>query len=715
MTDIIFNRPKEKTEEELLQEELDKLRKQQQEVETKMRETAARLREAEKERLENAPLNIVMYDFDTYGYLFAANEYRADIVDLMRRIPTRNYNPPGTSNKVNSFHAYYVQQLLSELARAKNVTIEWRDGIREKYESFINRPDYKLTLREKDIKIEFPTNADSWKISRIPGASYNTIGKFYTIPRNEAWRLVEALEGKDKIQMSDDLREYIHNQITSRASLDEIAKRIDAEYDPGFLGDNKLRPFQRVGCLFADTAGRAIIADQVGLGKTWQGIAIAWKNKHKTIIVCPGKLKVNWEREIFRLTGEIPLVVTGIAPTKNDIVRVATFKDHFIIINYEILGRKFEDQDITTDKEGFVHAKEIEHWPWIDLLNAISPDFVIFDEAHYAKNSTSQRSQAARMLKSPKVLLLTATPVMNRPKELGPMLNIIDDNTFGVESFANRYSDGKNGVRNVEELREVLKSRMIRRLKKDVQPDLPEINRMVEYRELSPKARKLYDKVLTGVYELLNEWDPNRAGDSKMVTNILAQIMRLKQVCAYAMMEETADKATEVYDSVSDENGNVKWKKVIIYSQFIPSVHGIAKRLGQEAIYLTGTDDPTPKDKMKKVDAFQNDPSIHFLVANAQAAGEGLTMTQAGTVIWNDQLWTPAGHEQGEGRAYGRLNDAHGIDSIFMMMNNTIMEYIQELLHFKQNTINQTVEGIDAERDTSVAMELIKKLKMGLR
>ena len=424
---------------------------------------------------------------------------------------------------------------------------------------------------------------------------------------------------------------------------------------------------------------------------------------------------MNWEREIFRLTGERPLVLTGIAPTKNDIVKVATYPGLFIIINYDILSRKFDDVDITVDKEGYEHRNEIEHWPWVDLLNAIGVDFVIFDEAHYAKNVDSQRSRAARLLKAPKVLLLTATPVMNRPKELGPMLNIIDENTFGIESFTNRYSDGKNGVRNVEELREVLKSRMIRRLKKDVMKDLPEINRMVEYRELSAKARNLYNKVLAGVYELLSDWDPARAGDSKKVTNILVQIMRLKQVCAYAMMEETADKATEIYDSVGDENGNVKWKKVIIYSQFVSVVHGIAKRLGQEAIIMTGTDDPKPADKMRKKDLFQEDESVHFLVATPQAAGEGLTMTAAGTTLWNDQLWTPAGHEQGEGRAYGRLNDAHGIDSIFMLAQDTIMEDIQELLRFKQNTINQTVEGIDAERDTGVAMALIQKLKNGMR
>lgn len=709
MTDIIFSKPK--TEEELLQESLDNLRKQQKELEAKMQETAAKLRAAEKERQENASINVVMYEFTDGGYLSTASDYRSDVVDIMRRIPTRSYVP----DKTNVFHAYYVQQLLTELAKAKNVTIEWRDGIREKYESFINRPDYKLTMREKDIKIEFPTNADTFTIARIPGANWNYVGKFYSIPLNEAWRLIDALEGKNKIQMSEDLREFIHKQITTRASLDEIAQKTDSDYDPGFIGDNKLRPFQRVGAEFIDSAGRGIIADQVGLGKTWQALAVAWKNKYKTIIVCPGKLKVNWEREIFRLTGEIPLVLTGIVPSKNDIVKVATFTGHFIIINYEILGRKFEDKEVVKDQEGFDHVKETEHWPWIDLFNAVGIEFAIFDEAHYAKNSSSQRSQASRLLKTPKVALLTATPVLNRPKELGPMLNIIDENAFGVESFTNRYSDGKNGVRNVQELREVLKSRMIRRLKKDVQPDLPDINRMVEYRELSTKARKLYQKVMTGVYELLNEWDPERAGDSKKVTNILTQIMRLKQICSYAMMEETADKAVEIYDSVSDENGNVKWKKVIIYSQFIPAVHGIARRLGNEAIYLTGTDDPLPRDKQRKVDIFQTDPNVHFLVANPQAAGEGLTITAAGTVIWNDQLWTPAGHEQGEGRAYGRLNDAHGIDSVFMMMNDTIMEDIQELLRFKQNTINQTVEGIDAERDTSVAMELIRKLKSGLR
>ena len=82
-------------------------------------------------------------------------------------------------------------------------------------------------------------------------------------------------------------------------------------------------------------------------------------------------------------------------------------------------------------------------------------------------------------------------------------------------------------------------------------------------------------------------------------------------------------------------------------------------------------------------------------------------------MIFNDQFWTPAAHDQCEGRAYGRLSDPHTIDSFYVIADVDIEKWMQELLDAKLAIIAEAVEGVEATRDLSgsIVMELIKKMK----
>jgi SNF2 family DNA or RNA helicase len=101
------------------------------------------------------------------------------------------------------------------------------------------------------------------------------------------------------------------------------------------------------------------------------------------------------------------------------------------------------------------------------------------------------------------------------------------------------------------------------------------------------------------------------------------------------------------------------------------------------------------------------------LVTTTQVAGEGLTLTRAGDIVFTDLMWTPAAHEQAEARAYGRVNDLHSVNSHYFLATNTIDEDIWELLAFKTDIINQVVDGVNEARihDQSLVKELIMRLK----
>jgi SNF2 family DNA or RNA helicase len=446
----------------------------------------------------------------------------------------------------------------------------------------------------------------------------------------------------------------------------------------------------------------ATIADEMGLGKSPQAIAVHQAMKKvlgrpvKTLLIVPAQLIPNWRRQVDKFTGVKDINrLFSTNPTETEIVSIIATDavKEWNLINYDLIGRKQVIRNVDGTKEEIPNQ-------WFHWLSLAKFDLIIVDEAHYGKNPDAERTRAMLNIKCDRWVFLTGTPVLNKPAELFPMLNIYRPDTFNsYERFIRQYTRDGRLARNVDELREILKPIMIRRLKKDVEKELPPINRIYDYYEMSPRAREIYNKVLMGIFEDMEK------GTVMAVTSILAQITRLKQICTIDKHDRVADIAVKKYDSSEGE----KHRKVLIFTQWVNSAYAIAKRLMPEALVITGEIDIN--ERMKIVDEFQNREDIHFLVCSTKAASEGLDITAAGTVIFADLMWTPAAHEQAEGRAYGRQSDSHGIDSLYILLENTIEEWIMELLAVKLEVITEVVDGVESSRDVSVANELIKKLR----
>jgi SNF2 family DNA or RNA helicase len=222
----------------------------------------------------------------------------------------------------------------------------------------------------------------------------------------------------------------------------------------------------------------------------------------------------------------------------------------------------------------------------------------------------------------------------------------------------------------------------------------------------------MYDRVLEGIYETLSEWSPGAAGEEKAVMNMLVKLMRLKQICSVDRIDYVADTAVEINDSLEERaNGSHKDNshKVLVFTQFRPIAHAITRRLGNEAVCMTGELNAQQRESV--ISKFKTDPEIRFLVATDKVASEGLNLQEAHAVVFADLLWTPAGHEQCEGRAYGRLADLHGIDSYWCAAVETVDEHILKILQRKMTVINQVVEGMEVDRQSSVVKELLSVMK----
>jgi SNF2 family DNA or RNA helicase len=184
-------------------------------------------------------------------------------------------------------------------------------------------------------------------------------------------------------------------------------------------------------------------------------------------------------------------------------------------------------------------------------------------------------------------------------------------------------------------------------------------------------------------------------------------------VCAIDKVTSTSDLATELHNNA--EENDRKHNKVLVFSQYKAVARAIHNRLGHESLCSVDNrlNSMGTMEREELIQRFQNDSKIKYLVTTL-AAKEGHDITEAGIVIFNDLFWTPANHEQCEGRAYMRINDPHGIDSYYQIIDmggDSVEEWIWEMLERKMKLIETIVDGVEGARDVSIASELIAKFK----
>lgn len=705
---------------ENLQKEIENFSSEEEQLLEKLKSLRLKKNEKElehKELIKNQPMTVKVIK------VLQKNGQPADPTFLLENNPTRYHNEyvsllqtttgrfwDRERKNVNHIPASSLEELIERLKLIKSINVDWDFQTYQAFQKFkvqqqieAAKPDYKITLENERFQI-LKIKGGLWDVDYIEGIKREKRSKdetSWSLPKTEGWRIKEGLSYQ-KLEWSEEALLALGDEQEKRERLSTLSQKADSDIKVELENGYNLRPFQKVGVEFVDCAnGDAIIADQTGLGKTWEAIGFIEYRKLHAIIICPAAIKENWRRHIKNLTGEDAYICKGSTPSQWDVEHLVSRKHRYVIINYDIFGKGLDVSDDPTKKR--------VRFLWAEILTAANYDIAVCDEAHKIKNTDANRTRATLHLENVKWLFLTATPILNRPRELYSYLRLIRPGQYTSEdNFCQQYVYQDGQVRNVDRLRKSLSTIMIRRKRTDVQKELPPIERIYDWHELSDDARARYETALEGIYQQIAEFD--LSSKEIAITGLLAQITRLKQIVAQDKVERIAELALELSDS--DESG--EFNKVVIFSGFKAVTRGIGRRLGHEAVVFDG--DTKQEDRQKYVDQFQTDKSIKFLVATGFVAGEGLDMTKAGYVIFSDFGWTPAYHQQCEGRIYGRLNEAHGAVSYYVVGSDTIEEWIQQILSRKLRIIEQIIEGNDSEdAGKSMGYELIKKMKAEMR
>lgn len=514
--------------------------------------------------------------------------------------------------------------------------------------------------------------------------SWNQDAKAWVFKSDVYKTVLESFRG---VHLSDDVLQYItnkENRMKREAKKVEESKLNEIDINLPLYG------YQKTGVNFAVQNKKVMINDEMGLGKSLQAIGVMhYLGLKQILIVCPNSLKSNWQREIFKWTKQKSYIVEN------------RFVNGINIINYEKL-LKFKDTE----------SAKIQ----LDIyVKSFNWQLLIVDESHYIKEGKSQRTKLVLSLckEIERVILLTGTPMLNKPKELITQIKAVGHiDKFGDDwKFLFRYCNPKRngfgwdfaGASNLEELNNKIQSFSIRRMKKDVLTDLPD--KSINTTILDMPEPEKYEAVENGVYsdlfstnDSIQEFYKSLAGKSseqkakliverqksqqyrEMSSEILVQIERLKQ--------ESARQKVIASDYIFQEHIQNK-TKVIVFTLHKKTATDL-NRLYPMSVFITG--DVKPDERMRRIDQFQNDPETLFFFATMKTAGVGFNLTASSEVVFMELGWTPADHKQCEDRAW-RIGQKNNVNVNYLILKNTIDEDIIDLLLNKSNVIEKSVGG----------------------
>jgi superfamily II DNA or RNA helicase len=428
-----------------------------------------------------------------------------------------------------------------------------------------------------------------------------------------------------------------------------------------------LRGYQKTGYRWLRALRRygfgGILADDMGLGKTIQVLALLQACKERegdplpSLVICPASLTLNWESEVQRFTPSLRArALTGSAPEREEILAGAGEYD-LLITSYDQLKRD------------------------IEAYKGLSFAFIVADEAQYIKNRDTLNAQTVKRLRGKTRLALTGTPVENSLAELWSIFDfLMPGYLFPYARFRAQYeipivreADGAAA----ERLRQLARPFLLRRLKREVLPELPPKTETVLKAAMEPEQRKLYLATLARTRQDLEATlSHHGAGQGRLM--ILAALTRLRQICCDpALLYEDYHGGSVKLDACLElvESCIASGHRLLLFSQFTSMLEILERRLtamGIASYKLVGA--TKTADRQQLVSAFNQGDTPVFLIS-LKAGGTGLNLTGADVVIHYDPWWNAGAQNQATDRAH-RIGQKNSVQVYKLIARDTVEERI---------------------------------------
>jgi SNF2 family DNA or RNA helicase len=468
--------------------------------------------------------------------------------------------------------------------------------------------------------------------------------------------------------------------------------------------DVSLRPFQRAGIRFLATAGNAFLGETMGSGKTAQVIRALMLLRERgepddelwpMLVVCPNSIKLTWKREFSRWWPEIDVaVVNGSIAERR---RILAEEHQVYVINYEGLRSHSRLAPYGAVRLRRCHVCDPElpeklnpqhRCEWCPKeLNLMHFATFTVDEAHRIKNALAKQTRAVWQVgkRAGRRFALTGTPVGDTPDDMWPIMHLLAPHEFPDRG---RYVDffcqaGFNyfGAVEIMGLRpdhreaffKIVDPRFRRLPKELILPQLPPIVRTTRELAMGPRQEKAYRSMERHMAALLDD-------EILIAPNPLTKMTRLMQF---------ASACGEI-----DEAGTVQ---LIEPSNKIEAMHDVLEELGEAPLVVASESKKMAKLALASLerkgitcaiisgdqDVYQRNAAeqdfqsgrIRVLVCVVAAAGEGLTLTTAGHLLWINRSWSMIKTKQMEDRVHRIGSEQHRVVEIIDLVSVGTVEY----------------------------------------
>lgn len=420
--------------------------------------------------------------------------------------------------------------------------------------------------------------------------------------------------------------------------------------------------YQQVGIDWLTARRNAILADDCGLGKTVQTIAACDAvGAVDVVVLCPASVRENWRREFVKF--------------------------------------------------GAARERRLQVWSYDQAYKVpLGPiDVLVLDEAQYLKSPKAKRTRivygekcdgvGGLVARAKRVFALSGTIMPNNPSEVWPHLRALfpeqilssASKPYSVHQFIAKFCKTKDngfgiqivGAKNHDLLREKLEPVMLRRLKADVLPDLPEIT----FDPLYVEGKIGFEN---GV-ELGSQAEQiKRALEERGVEGlkrIAPHVATLRRLTGMAKVEPVVEWVKEWLEGCD--------RKIVLFAHHREVVQGLVTGLatvGHPVLTVTG--ETTERQWM--VDQFQRNPDYRVFIGQNTAAGTGITLTAASDLLLLEPAWVPSENAQIAGRIH-RISQRRGCQVRFVTLAGSIDEQIGKALARKAADISAILDEPNVE------------------
>ncbi|MGB0432171.1 MAG: DEAD/DEAH box helicase, partial [Bacteroidia bacterium] len=415
------------------------------------------------------------------------------------------------------------------------------------------------------------------------------------------------------------------------------------------------------------------------LGKTIQAISTAVFKKEylgftKTLIICPASLKGQWKSEIEKFCNEKAQIIEGFPVERAELYKGS--ECFFNIINYETVLRDLNE------------------------INKADFDFVVLDEAQRIKNFETLTATSIKAIQKKHALVITGTPIENHLIDLYAIVEFLYPymlTPLWEFSYQHCYFDTKlnnkiSGYYNLQELKERMKTILIRREKAEVLTQLNRVTQIDVPVEMHEVQRDYHASAALTIAQILNKKFKTPFDWQRILSGL--QTMRMSCDSSYLVDKETyhspkLDELKEIlFDKLDLKNNK---RKIIIFSEWRTMNGLIGKMLRENNIGYTELNGTVPVKKRKKlVDEFEANESCRVFLST-ESGGSGLNLQMADTVINFELPWNPAKKNQRIGRI-DRLGQTNkNLTVINLITRNSIELSIAGGLLLKQNLFDNVL------------------------